>query len=167
MIHERVTEELNTKDKGIITRHVNLRKCLEGLSEGGYDEDTIVTVLEYEIYILKRPVKEGGCDILKQHNKIVEIEDNDDVLHVRSLKSSDSNCAIAMFTNTLGIKRHPNILRKDLGIPLYTYINVDQLYLLIDHFKCDIKLFIKTNTEFKIVKDTNKYDKKIRGILRR
>ena len=92
--------------------------------------------------------------------------DMQNVLYCKSLKSklSDNNCAIAMFTNILKIKVQPNKLREQLGIELNTYINVNQLDLLVDYFKCDILLYVLKDT-FEIVKNTNRYDKKFEAYL--
>ena len=81
-----------------------------------------------------------------------EDTDMQNVLYCKSLKSNltDNNCAIAMFTNILKIKVQPNKFREKLGLELQTYINVDQLDLLVDYFKCDICLYVLKN-KFEII----------------
>ena len=122
--------------------------------------------LEYHIYIIPKTKTEGGCDV-QEHKKLFidsEDEDTQNTLYCKSLKSSNNNCAIAMFTNTLKIKVQPNTLRKHLGLELNTFISVEQLDLLVDYFKCDITLYALKD-KFEIIKNTNKYDNKFEAFI--
>ena len=89
-----------------------------------------------------------------------------DVITIKLLKTKDQNCGIVCFTNMLKRKDLPNKVREKLNIPLNTPISIDQLDKLVDYFNCDIKLYIKTNSEgIKLIKQTNRYDKVIEMYL--
>jgi len=54
-----------------------------------------------------------------------------------------------MFTNYLNTKNQPDKLREKLNIPLGTHISIHQLDLLVDHFKCDVKVTVLNNIHVK------------------
>ena len=56
------------------------------------------------------------------------------------------------------------ILRKILSLEYDTFITVEQLDILIDHFKCDITLYTLKD-KMEIIKNTNKYDIKFEAFL--
>ena len=53
----------------------------------------------YQLYITRRPVKNGGCEAKEHITYTTNAEGK--MLQVKSLKSKNNNCAFAMFTNQL------------------------------------------------------------------
>ena len=123
--------------------------------------------IEYHVYIIPKPVHEGGCHVSREHMRVFtdsEDAETQNVLHCRSLVSSNNNCAIAMFIKTMKLKIKANTARTALGLELNTFIGVDQLDMLVDYFKCDIILYILKD-KFEIVKQTNKYNHHFEAFL--
>ena len=89
-----------------ISRTLSLEQFFETLHQ--YEKEA--NPLIYDIYIIKKPVPEGGCDC-KEHKSSFELEDEyqgvSDKLHCKRMKSKDHNCAIASFTNELNKKSQP------------------------------------------------------------
>ena len=157
---ERVIAKILDKSGNTFIRTLKLFDALNG-----NDSDIEnVQILEYQIYIMPKQIQEGGCDIMKEHIHIVS--SNDEVLTIKSLKSTNNNCAIAMFTNFLKIKIQPNKLRELLKLEFNTPIKYEQLELLVNHFKCDISLYIKNESGLQLIKHTNKYDKHFEAFLK-
>ena len=162
-IGERVTANFPIENDVQITRTVLLEQFFETLHQ--YEKYAVPLI--YDIYFIKKPVSEGGCDC-KEHKSSFELEDKyqgvNDKLYCKSMKSKDHNCAIAIFTNALNKKVNPNHLRKELGLEINTHITVDQLDLLIDYFKCDVTLY-KQKDSCEMIKRTDRHEKKIEILL--
>ena len=123
----------------------------------------------YDIYFVPKSSGSGSCDsreYTREFQHLIGDEGEHTSIVVKSLKSKDDNCAFAMFTNQLKLKINANNLREKLGIELHTPINMnEQLDKLIDHFECDVKLYMDVESGFRIVKQTNKFDKCIEIFL--
>jgi len=100
--------------------------------------DENMEVIEYQIYIVQKKIEQGGCDT-REHFKCMQ--SGDYFLNVKSLRSSDNNCGIGIFTNTLKIKLQPNTLRKTLKIPLGVQLNFEHMQFLSDFLKNDICVY--------------------------
>jgi hypothetical protein len=125
--------------------------------------DENMEVIEYQIYIVQKKIEQGGCDTREHFDCI---NSGDYFLNIKSLKSSDNNCGIGIFTNTLKIKLQPNILRKTLKIPLGVQLNFEHMQILSDFFKNDICVYKKIEDGFEIIFETNDFDKpKIETLL--
>jgi hypothetical protein len=125
--------------------------------------DENMEVIEYQIYIVQKKIEQGGCDTREHFDCI---NSGDYFLNAKSLKSSDNNCGIGIFTNTLKIKLQPNILRKTLKIPLGVQLNFEHMQILSDFFKNDICVYKKIEDGFEIIFETNDFDKpKIETLL--
>ena len=112
---ERVIVRFTEKQGNTFMRTIKLIDVFNG-----YDEFENIQILEYEIYIMPKQIQEGGCD-MKEHIQIVS--GNDEVITIKSLKSTNNNCAIAMFTNFLKIKIQPNKLRELLNLEFNINMN--------------------------------------------
>ena len=64
-------------------------------------------------------------------------------LNIKSLKSSDNNCGISIFTNSLKIKLQPNTLRQRLSIPLHEKLTFQRMQILPSFFHNDISIYKK------------------------
>jgi len=89
-------------------------------------------------------IDDGGCDAMQHVRDVILINDDGEIMDkliVVSLKSSNNNCGIACFTNSLKVKTQPNKLRGKLGLELGKNINIyDDMDKLIDHFNCDVQI---------------------------
>ena len=103
----------------------------------------LVAALNYQIFFVEKSNYEGGCDVKEHRRLFCDSSDPQNELYCKSLKTSDNNCAISIFTNTLKVRLHANNLRETLGLELHTFITIEHLDILVDHFKCDICLYIK------------------------
>ena len=125
--------------------------------------------VEYQLYVIKKEDVGGGCNIKHSHTEYFQINDeNNEIIEqfvCRSLKTSNNNCAIGLFTNQLKIKlKSPDYLRDQLKIEKGTFITRDQLDLLVDYFKCDITLYEMKKT-FEVTKITNRHSRRIEAYL--
>ena len=83
-------------------------------------------------YILfKKQKEQGGCDT-REHFQC--INSGEYILNNQSLVSSNNNCGIGIFTNSLKIKLQPNTLRKTLKIPLYEKLTFQHMEILTSFF---------------------------------
>ena len=139
-----------TKDDQEIIKTIKLISFIED-----YDQD--LEVLEYILYIVQKKKEQGGCDT-REHFQC--INSGEYFLNIKSLKSSDNNCGISIFTNSLKIKLQPNTLRKNCNIPLYEKLTFEHMEKLAAFFHNDICIYKKIEDGFKIVFETNMFSDK-------
>ncbi len=154
------TDENEETTRTITRKLIDFITTSVGSDSTGIFMDWKHELQNYQLYITRRPVKNGGCEAKEHITYTTNAEGK--MLQVKSLKSKNNNCAFAMFTNQLKQKIQPDIIRKQLAIPLNTHISLMQLDKLVDHFKCDIRIY---DNNIRIIKDTNKYDRKIEGYI--
>ena len=159
IIERILTKITDEKDKDFI-RTMSLTDFYEILH--GYMK--LVAALNYQIFFVEKSYYEGGCDVKEHRRLFCDSSDPQNELYCKSLKTSDNNCAISIFTNSLKVRLHANNLRETLGLELHTFITIEQLDILVDHFKCDICLYTLKDT-FEIIKNTSRNDKKIEAFL--
>ena len=113
-----------------------------------------VVIQKYQniIYIVQKKKEHGGCDT-REHFQC--ITPGEYFLNIKSFKSSDNNCGISIFTNSLKIKLQPNTLRQRLNIPLYEKLTFEHMEKLASFFHNDICIYKKIEDGFKIVFETN------------
>ena len=105
----------------------------------------------------KKKKEQGGCDT-REHFQC--INSGEYFLNIKSLKSSDNNCGISIFTISIKIKLQPNTLRKTLKIPFYEKLTFQDMQILTSFFHNDISIYKKIENGFNIVFETNMYTDK-------
>ena len=143
--------------------HIVTIPVLDWLTDGDSSDSIYSELIAYTTFFVPKHIGHGSSES-RQHTTnvtIIKPDGTSDVLVVKSMKSKDNNCSIVCFTNQLKRKEKPNTVRERLNIPLRTSITIEQLELLVDYFKCDIKLYTKTSEGLKLIKQTNRYDKLI------
>ena len=154
---DNITNDYNIVDR-IKVRIRNTDRILTmSLMNYLYDYEGGLDVLEYIIYIVQKKKEQGGCDT-REHFQC--INSGEYFLNIKSVKSSDNNCGISIFTNSLKIKLQPNTLRKTLKIPLYEKLTFQHMEILTSFFHNDISIYKKIENGFNIVFETNMYTDK-------